>query len=160
MADADALGAGAVGALSREALSRELRDLAALLALPAMWVDHAPADIAAGLLRVLFGVLRLESGYAHAALLLPAAVDDDVPQAGARRGRGNRRLGDALQRCRAGADPPPRSGADGGAFHTVSRSAYPPRGIGPLPPVGVPRSDANANGTNRKRAPPLPPGYG
>ena len=34
-----------------------LRDLAALLALPAMWVDPDPADIAAGLLNVLFGVL-------------------------------------------------------------------------------------------------------
>jgi DNA-binding NarL/FixJ family response regulator len=40
-----------------------LRDLAALLALPAMWVDHEAADIAVGLLGVLFGVLRLESAY-------------------------------------------------------------------------------------------------
>jgi DNA-binding CsgD family transcriptional regulator len=44
---------------------RWLRDLAALLALPAMWVDHDPADIATGLLSVLFGVLRVESGYAR-----------------------------------------------------------------------------------------------
>ncbi|HYO29105.1 MAG TPA: response regulator transcription factor, partial [Thermomicrobiales bacterium] len=38
-------------------------DLAALLALPAMWVDREPADLATGLLGVLFGVLRLESAY-------------------------------------------------------------------------------------------------
>ena len=42
---------------------RGLRDLAALLALPAMWVDHDPDYIATGLLGVLFGILRLESGY-------------------------------------------------------------------------------------------------
>src|SRR6185437_15538942 len=42
---------------------RQLRDLAVLLALPAMWVDHDPADIMAGLLGVVFGVLRLECGY-------------------------------------------------------------------------------------------------
>lgn len=40
-----------------------LRDLAALLALPALWVDLEAADIASGLLGVLFGVLRLESAY-------------------------------------------------------------------------------------------------
>jgi DNA-binding NarL/FixJ family response regulator len=40
-----------------------LRDLAALLTLPALWVDHDPAYIVAGLLSVLFGVLHLESGY-------------------------------------------------------------------------------------------------
>ncbi len=44
---------------------RTLRDLAALLALPAMWVDHEPPDIVAGLLGVLFAVLRLESAYAR-----------------------------------------------------------------------------------------------
>lgn len=42
---------------------RGLRDLAALLVLPAMWVDHDSAYIAAGLLDVLFGLLRLEIGY-------------------------------------------------------------------------------------------------
>jgi DNA-binding CsgD family transcriptional regulator len=42
---------------------RGLRDLAALLALPAMWVDHDPGYIAAGLLGVLFGMLRLDVGY-------------------------------------------------------------------------------------------------
>jgi DNA-binding NarL/FixJ family response regulator len=42
---------------------RGLRDLAALLVLPALWVDHDPNYIAAGLLDVLFGVLRLESVY-------------------------------------------------------------------------------------------------
>jgi len=44
---------------------RGLRDLAALLALPAMWVDHDPADIAAGLIGVLFSMLGLESAYAR-----------------------------------------------------------------------------------------------
>lgn len=42
---------------------RELRDLSALLVLPAMWVDHDPTYIAAGLLGVLFALLRLECGY-------------------------------------------------------------------------------------------------
>jgi DNA-binding NarL/FixJ family response regulator len=42
---------------------RELRDLAVLLALPMMWVDLAPAEIAAGLLDALFGMFRLSSGY-------------------------------------------------------------------------------------------------
>ena len=65
----DRPGAGAAdvpigdGADPLVASRRGLRDLAALLALPAMWVDHDPADIAAGLLGVLVGVLRLESGY-------------------------------------------------------------------------------------------------
>lgn len=48
---------------SLEISRRGLRDLAALLALPALWVDHEPRYIVAGLLGVLFGVLRLESGY-------------------------------------------------------------------------------------------------
>lgn len=42
---------------------RGLRDLAALLVLPAMWLDHDPAYVAVGLLDVLFGLLRLEVGY-------------------------------------------------------------------------------------------------
>ncbi|MBM7503684.1 LuxR C-terminal-related transcriptional regulator [Agromyces aurantiacus] len=42
-----------------------LRDLAALLALPALWVDHDPAEIADGLLSVLLGMLRADSGYAR-----------------------------------------------------------------------------------------------
>lgn len=48
---------------SLPALRRGSRDMAALLALPAMWVDRAPADIATDLLNVLFAMLRLESGY-------------------------------------------------------------------------------------------------
>jgi DNA-binding NarL/FixJ family response regulator len=44
---------------------RSLRDMGALLALPALWVDHEPAEIAAGLLSVLFGVLRLDGAYAR-----------------------------------------------------------------------------------------------
>jgi DNA-binding NarL/FixJ family response regulator len=40
-----------------------LRDLAALLALPAMWSGHAPAYIADGLLGVVFSLLRLDSAY-------------------------------------------------------------------------------------------------
>jgi len=70
MSDAAPPGAGAPEVPVRDgtdslASRRGLRDLAALLALPAMWVDHDPADIAAGLLGVLFGVLRLESAYAR-----------------------------------------------------------------------------------------------
>ena len=42
---------------------RSLRDMGALLALPALWVDHEPAEIASGLLSVLFGVLRLDGAY-------------------------------------------------------------------------------------------------
>ncbi len=44
---------------------RWLRDLGALLALPAMWVDHEPVEIATGLLSVLFSVLRLDGAYAR-----------------------------------------------------------------------------------------------
>ena len=42
---------------------RGLRDLAALLSLPAMWFDHDPAYIVTGLTGVLSGMLRLESCY-------------------------------------------------------------------------------------------------
>ena len=42
---------------------RWLRDMGALLALPAMWVDHQPTEIATGLLSVLFGVLELDGAY-------------------------------------------------------------------------------------------------
>jgi DNA-binding CsgD family transcriptional regulator len=45
------------------AFRRSLRDLAALLALPAMWSGHDPAYIAEGLLGVLFSLLRLDSAY-------------------------------------------------------------------------------------------------
>ena len=44
---------------------RWIRDLSALLALPALWVDHQPAEIATGLLSVLFSILRLDGGYAR-----------------------------------------------------------------------------------------------
>jgi hypothetical protein len=44
---------------------RWMRDMGALLALPALWVDHDLPEIATGLLSVLFGVLRLEGGYAR-----------------------------------------------------------------------------------------------
>ena len=44
---------------------RWLRDMGALLALPAMWVDHEPVEIATGLLSVLFGVLQLDGAYAR-----------------------------------------------------------------------------------------------
>ena len=44
---------------------RWLRDMGALLALPAMWVDHEPMEIATGLLSVLFGVLQLDGAYAR-----------------------------------------------------------------------------------------------
>ena len=39
--------------------------MGALLALPAMWVDHEPNEIATGLLSVLFGVLQLDGAYAR-----------------------------------------------------------------------------------------------
>lgn len=44
---------------------RWMRDLGALLALPSLWVDHAPAEIADGLLGVLVGMLRLDAVYAR-----------------------------------------------------------------------------------------------
>ena len=44
---------------------RWLRDMGALLALPAMWVDHEPREISAGLLSVLFSILRLDGAYAR-----------------------------------------------------------------------------------------------
>ncbi|TXN28998.1 helix-turn-helix transcriptional regulator [Lacisediminihabitans profunda] len=44
---------------------RSLRDMSALLALPALWVDHEPPEIATGLLSVLFGMLRLDGAYAR-----------------------------------------------------------------------------------------------
>ncbi|BDZ44629.1 hypothetical protein [Naasia aerilata] len=42
-----------------------MRDMGALLALPAMWVDHRPEEIASGLLSVLSGILQLDSAYAR-----------------------------------------------------------------------------------------------
>ncbi|WP_285116985.1 LuxR C-terminal-related transcriptional regulator [Leifsonia sp. fls2-241-R2A-40a] len=42
-----------------------MRDLGALLALPSLWVDHSPGEIADGLLSVLVGVLRLDAAYAR-----------------------------------------------------------------------------------------------
>ena len=39
--------------------------MGALLALPALWVDHEPGEIATGLLSVLFSVLRLDGAYAR-----------------------------------------------------------------------------------------------
>lgn len=44
---------------------RWMRDMAALVALPAMWADHTPAEIGTGLLSVLLGMLNLESAYAR-----------------------------------------------------------------------------------------------
>jgi len=44
---------------------RSLRDMGALLALPALWVDHEPDEILTGLLSVLFGMLRLDGAYAR-----------------------------------------------------------------------------------------------
>ena len=69
MTDVEPPGSGAADVLIPDgtdplvASHRRLRDLAVLLALPAMWVDRDPADIATGLLGVLFGVLRLECAY-------------------------------------------------------------------------------------------------
>ena len=44
---------------------RWMREMGALLALPALWVDHEPREIATGLLSVLFGVLQLDGAYAR-----------------------------------------------------------------------------------------------
>lgn len=55
-------GTGRDGDSSADA-RRWMRDLAALLALPALWVDHEPAEIAEGLLSVLSSVLQLDAGY-------------------------------------------------------------------------------------------------
>ncbi|QAY72042.1 LuxR family transcriptional regulator [Agromyces protaetiae] len=44
---------------------RWARDLGALLALPAMWVDHEAPEIVSGLLSVLVGVLDLDGAYAR-----------------------------------------------------------------------------------------------
>lgn len=41
-----------------------MRDMAALVALPSLWVDQRPNEIVAGLLSVLFGVLPLTGAYA------------------------------------------------------------------------------------------------
>ncbi len=45
------------------ATRRSLRDMGALLTLPALWVDHEPREIATVLISVLVGVLRLDSAY-------------------------------------------------------------------------------------------------
>ena len=64
-----------VGAESHDAETRRsLRDMGALLALPALWVDHEPVEIATGLLSVLFGVLQLDGAGARF-----AGADDGVP---------------------------------------------------------------------------------
>jgi DNA-binding NarL/FixJ family response regulator len=69
MVDPDSSRSGLAAAASHDASEalvasrRALRDLAALLALPAMWVNDDPDAIAAGLLGVLFAMLRLESAY-------------------------------------------------------------------------------------------------
>lgn len=44
---------------------RWLRDLGALIALPALWLDHEPGEIATSLLSVLFGTLQLHGAYAR-----------------------------------------------------------------------------------------------
>ena len=44
---------------------RWLRDMGALLALPALWVDHEPLEIADGLLSVIGSILALDSVYAR-----------------------------------------------------------------------------------------------
>jgi DNA-binding NarL/FixJ family response regulator len=46
-------------------LHRWLRDMGVLAALPGLWVDHEPREIATGLLSALISVLQLESVYAR-----------------------------------------------------------------------------------------------
>jgi DNA-binding NarL/FixJ family response regulator len=53
------------GAASTDGSRRWMRDVSALLALPALWVDHEPVEIATGLLSVLFSILTLRGGYAR-----------------------------------------------------------------------------------------------
>lgn len=53
-----------MGAGSADA-QRWTEDASALLALPALWVDREPREIASGLLGVLAGMLRLDSAYAR-----------------------------------------------------------------------------------------------
>ncbi|MEV8215297.1 helix-turn-helix transcriptional regulator [Leifsonia sp. NPDC077715] len=80
-----------------------MRDLGALLALPSLWVDHTPTEIADGLLSVLVGMLRLDAAFARfagpdgealeawrpsgpaARLRLLAAIDGHAPQSPGRR---------------------------------------------------------------------------
>lgn len=71
---------------------RWMRDLGALLALPSLWVDHAPTEIADGLLSVLTGVLRLDAAYVRFAVpdgggalevWRPSGADVPAPFAGA-----------------------------------------------------------------------------
>jgi DNA-binding NarL/FixJ family response regulator len=50
---------------SADGSRRWMRDVSALLALPALWVDHEPIEIATGLLSVLFSILTLRGGYAR-----------------------------------------------------------------------------------------------
>lgn len=61
----DALSGPDLGEVSAGDAHRWLRDMSALLALPALWVDHEPREIATGLLSVLFSVLRLDGAYAR-----------------------------------------------------------------------------------------------
>ncbi|KQX07751.1 MULTISPECIES: helix-turn-helix transcriptional regulator [unclassified Leifsonia] len=51
------------GDVSASESRRWMRDLGALLALPAMWVDQDPIEIVTGLLSVLFGMLQLDGVY-------------------------------------------------------------------------------------------------
>jgi DNA-binding NarL/FixJ family response regulator len=50
--------------LSETDTRRWLRDMGAIIALPALWVDHSPHEIATSLLSVLSGILQLEAAYA------------------------------------------------------------------------------------------------
>ncbi|MDN4615520.1 helix-turn-helix transcriptional regulator [Leifsonia sp. F6_8S_P_1B] len=43
---------------------RWLRELGALIALPALWLDHEPREVATGLLSVLVGMVQLHGAYA------------------------------------------------------------------------------------------------
>src|SRR4051812_50210183 len=82
---------------------RWMRDLDALLALPALWADHEPLEIATGLLSVLFSILELTGG--------DGRLDDPHP----RRGPGARRpsgAGKALE-VPVGRPPHPPPGAGG-----------------------------------------------
>ncbi|WP_245233148.1 MULTISPECIES: helix-turn-helix transcriptional regulator [Microbacterium] len=63
MPTAEATGRGGAGSPDGRDSRRWLRDMAALFALPAMWMDQTPAEIGAGLLSVLTGMLDVRAAF-------------------------------------------------------------------------------------------------
>lgn len=65
MPTAETTGRGGAGSSDGRDSRRWLRDMAALFALPAMWMDQTPAEIGAGLLSVLTGMLEVRAAFAR-----------------------------------------------------------------------------------------------